>query len=34
MIMQSQNGGQPCTGGPLKGENCNDHNCPGICIIN
>merc|ERR1712038_1888767 len=28
MLVKSQNGGKSCTGGPLKRENCNDHNCP------
>jgi len=27
MLVKSQNGGKSCTGGPLKRENCNDHNC-------
>jgi len=29
MLVKSQNGGKSCTGGPLKRENCNDHNCLG-----
>merc|ERR1712038_29880 len=27
MLVKAQNGGKSCTGGPLKRENCNDHNC-------
>merc|ERR1712079_104572 len=29
MLVKAQNGGKSCTGGPLKRENCNDHNCLG-----
>ena len=28
-LVESRNGGQSCIGGPIKRENCNDHDCPG-----
>ena len=28
-LVESQNGGQSCTGGSIKRENCNDQDCPG-----
>ena len=28
MLEKSKNGGQSCTGGSIRRENCNEHDCP------
>ena len=33
ILVESKNGGQSCIGGFIRKENCNDHDCPGICGI-